>query len=151
MSSARVSPDFCPNVGTRSAAVHEQEVHVGRRQTLLPVDDRTRHRQFDDGERPAVLIAKAIEAASRAAQRLVVLILRVALDADHDRPLVDEAREIVDVPVGVVAGDALAEPDDVPLSVEALQVFLDLLAREIGIAVLVQQARRASSSPCRRR
>ena len=42
--------------------------------------------------------------------------------------------------VGVVAGDAVAEPADVLLAVVVLQVLLDLPLREPGVAVLVQQA-----------
>ena len=64
-------------------------------------------------ERPAVLIARLVERAAVVAQHLVVRVALGRLDADDDRPLVDEAREVVDVSVGVVALDAVAEPDDV--------------------------------------
>ena len=42
----------------------------------------------------------------------MVRIGAVRLDDGHDRAGRDEAREVVDVAVGVVALDALAEPED---------------------------------------
>jgi hypothetical protein len=45
-------------------------------------------------------------------QRRVVGIRRVRLDDRHDAPRQDEVRQIVDVTVGVVAHDALSEPED---------------------------------------
>jgi hypothetical protein len=62
------------------------------------------------------------------------------LDADHDGGRIDEAGEVVDVAVGVVALDAAGQPADVPLAVVVLQVLLDLRLGEVRVAVLVEQA-----------
>ena len=85
----------------------------------------------------AVLIAGLVERAAGLLQDRVVRIALVGLDPDRDRALVDEAREVVDVAVGVVALDAFAEPDDVLLPVVVAQVFLDALLRQaLGLRFL---------------
>jgi hypothetical protein len=73
-------------------------------------------------------------------QRLVVRIGGVRLhDRDHD-VLGHEAGDVVDVPVGVVADDAVAQPQHLADAEQQPQALLDLGARQAGVAVLVQQA-----------
>src|SRR4029453_17664761 len=122
-------------------AVGEIEVYVGRRHALALVGDGSRHRQLDNLERIAVLIACLVEGAAGFLQDRVIWIALVALDPDGDRARIDEAREIVDVAIGVVALDALAEPDHVLLAVVVAQVFLDALLRYLGVAIPIQQTR----------
>src|SRR6266849_647348 len=69
--------------------------------------------EFDDGERLAILVGGGAEAADVFAQRLVVGVVGVGFDDGDDGVRRDEASEIIDVAVGVVAGDAGAEPDHV--------------------------------------
>ena len=63
------------------------------------------------------------------AQQRVVRVARVVLDDGHHRRRRDEARQVVDVAVGVVADDAVAEPQDVPRAEVVAQMLLDLGAR----------------------
>ena len=51
---------------------------------------------------------------------------------DRDPARRDEAREIVDMAVGMVVDQALAEPDDALEAEVALQPLLDLLASRAG-------------------
>ena len=44
------------------------------------------------------------------------------------------------MPVGVVAGDAVAEPENIADAEIIAQALLDLLARKIWISILVQEA-----------
>ena len=46
-------------------------------------------------------------------QRLVVLVGRMVSHDHHHGARTDEARQVVDVPVRVVAGDAPVQPEDV--------------------------------------
>ena len=64
---------------------------------------------------------------------LVVLVLRIFFDRRHDRCGADESGQVVDVAVGVVAGNSFAEPEDLGLAVIVLQVLLDLgFAERVG-------------------
>ena len=71
-----------------------------------------------------------------------VVVGGIGLLGDHDGALVDEARQIVDVPVGVVAGDAVAEPQHLAHAQVLAEHALQLLARDAGVARLdrAQQA-----------
>jgi hypothetical protein len=51
-----------------------------------------------------------------------------------------EAGEVVHVPVGLVVVDPLAEPDHLLRAEMLKQHLLDLLARQLGVAVGVEQA-----------
>ena len=72
----------------------------------------------------------------------MVGVRRVGLLGQHDGRLVDEAAEVVDVPVRVVAGDAAAEPEDLARAQVRGQDPLQLLARQPRVARLdlVEQA-----------
>ena len=108
-------------------AVDEIEVDVSRRQPLAVVFDDARHRDFDDFKRLAVLVAQQFAAARRfSLEHLVVVVFRIVFDGRDDLVGSDESGQIVDVPVGVVAGDSVAEPADVFLAVIILQISLDL-------------------------
>ena len=52
----------------------------------------------------------------------------------------DEAGEVVDVAVRLVVVDAVAEPDHALDAEIVPQVLLDLSSRELGVAVVVEQA-----------
>ena len=95
-------------------AVGDVEVGVAGREPLAFEDDRAGHRQRDDlgaAGRPGRVAARSRRRFS--CERLVVRVVRVGLDDRDDRLGVDEPGEVVDVAVGVVAGDPPAEPDDV--------------------------------------
>ena len=92
--------------GHQHQAVGDVEVGVAGRQALAAKDDRPRHGQLDDGELLAVGSARGLEAREILGQRRVVRVARVRLDGGDDRGRPDEAGDVVDVAVGVVAGDA---------------------------------------------
>ena len=98
------------NVGTSTAVVGDVEVRVAGRQPLAVED--TAARGIGSARRAAARRRRSVMRSSRAqvlAQRLVVLVVGVGLlrPATTVRS-VDEAREVVDVAVRVVAGDAVA-------------------------------------------
>ena len=69
-----------------------------------------------------------------------MFVLRILLDDAHDRPRADEPREFIDVPVGIVADDPVAEPNHIPRPGVVEQVPLHVLTAELRIAILIEQA-----------
>ena len=88
-----------------------------------------RHRQRDDPQRPAVLVGHASRAAPGSPAAARSSRRRIVLDHRDDRVGLDEAGQVVDVAVGVVAHDAVAEPEDLRHAEEVAQVALDLRSR----------------------
>ena len=102
--------------------------------------DAARHRQLDDLIRPPGRIPRQLEPAQVVLQRRVVRVGRIVLDRADDGPRRDEARDVVDVAVGVVAGDALAEPQHLADAEEIAQRAFQVGPRLARVAVGVQQA-----------
>ncbi len=94
-------------------AVGNVEVGVACRQPILVVIDSSWHRQCDDLQRVAILIGCLSQLAHIFSQRIVIRITRVVFRHGQHNPGSDKAGELVDVPVGVVARNAAAEPDHV--------------------------------------
>ena len=111
----------------KKRSVDEVKVDVGGGEPLAVVLDHAGHGDLDDPERLAILIAKRFDPPAIFFQNLIILILFVRFDAHDDRLRVDESGQVVDMAVGVVASDAVAEPGDVLLAVVILEILLDLL------------------------
>ncbi len=99
--------------GREHDAVRDVEIGVAGGQAPPLKDDGTGHGKFDDVQRLARLVARAAETEKVVAQGFVIHIFRIVLDHGDDRIWSDEAGEVVDVTVGIVAEDAFAEPDRV--------------------------------------
>jgi hypothetical protein len=104
------------------------------------VVDRARHRQGDHPQGPPVLIAHGPEPLQVLLERFVVLVRRIGLHHSDDGRRIHEAGQIVDVTVGVVAGDPVAQPEDVADTEMAAETGFDGLPVEAGIAVGVEEA-----------
>ena len=65
---------------------------------------------------------------------------RVIAPAQQHHARADEAGEVVDMPVGLIAWHALAHPDDVADAEVILEHTLHLLAGAALVAVLIQHA-----------
>ncbi len=89
-----------------------------------------------DGELFVVCVAHFLEAFPVFLHRGVVGIGLVWLDARDDGGGIDEAGGVVDVAVGVVAGDALVEPEDFLDAEEIGEGFFDAVAGEVGVTLL---------------
>ena len=85
--------------------VADVKIRVTGREPLAARLDPARHRQLDDLERLAKPLAVL-------AQRPVVGIALVRLDCRDDRAGGDKTGDVVNMPVRVVALDAVAEPSD---------------------------------------
>jgi len=70
-------------------------------------------------------------------QCCVVFIVAILFDHSYDSSLGYEAGEIIDVTVGIVAGNAITEPENVGDAEIIAQPLLDLIARKIGISILI--------------
>ncbi len=122
------------NAGAARPTVGDVEVGIARRQPSSFVHDGRRHRQLEHLERAAVGEARPVEPLAILGQRLVVFVAAVGLDDRDDEVFGDEAREVVDVAVGVVADDAVTEPDD--------------LRRPRGSRAAAPRSRPASATGC---
>ena len=70
-------------------------------------------------------------------ERLVIFIVAIFFNNSYDGLCGDKPREIVNVAVGVVAGNAFAEPENIADTQIIPQTLFDLIARKIWIAILV--------------
>ena len=117
-------------VGTRTSDVGDVEVGVAGGEALAFEDDGRRHGEGDDLEGlgltfagGADVVAEAAEAVEVFGEGEVVLVGGVGLDAGEDGVFGDEAGDVVDVAVGVVAGAAAVQPEglvDAEVVVEGL-------------------------------
>ena len=69
-------------------------------------------------------------------ERQVVLVVRVCLNGSDDCIGADEAGDVVDVAVGVVAGDAAVHPEHLVDAEVVAEDALQLIAAEAGVALL---------------
>ena len=70
----------------------------------------------------------------------IIFVVGVRLNGCYYYVVVDKAAQVVDVAVGVVAHDAVAEPDDVVDAIVCPQVALNLVAVQGRIAVGIEKA-----------
>ena len=93
-------------------SIRDVEIRIAGGQAAAFEDDRARHRNLYDVEALAILVARRSQASQIVVQGRIIFVLLIRLDHRDDRVGRDEAGDVVDVAVRVVAGDALAEPDD---------------------------------------
>src|SRR3954464_15599379 len=74
-------------------------------------------------------------------KRLVVFRCAILFNDSYNRSLGYKPREIIDVTVGVIAGDAIAEPENLADAEIIAQALLDVITGKIGIPIFVQEAR----------
>ena len=98
--------------GDEDERVGDVEVGVAGGEALAFEDYGRRHGEFDDLEWLVVEVAEAAEAVEVFGEREMVFVVGVGFDASKDFVFVDEAGDVVDVAVGVVAGAAFVEPED---------------------------------------
>ncbi len=124
--------------------VDDQEIRIARRQPVQPPatarPQRLRHLQRQHLDAASIRRAQIRQPLAVLLQRPVVRIALALLHHGQHHVLADEARDVVDVAVGVVAFDALPEPEDGLDAEQPLDLGLDLLARPVRVAVLVEQA-----------
>ncbi len=128
--------------GHQHQAVGDVEIGIAGRQALAAEDHRARHGQLDNVN----CLPSSVRAALRRSRfsasgswfgSLVSGSTAVTIVAGAD-----EAGDVVDVAVGVVAGNAAAEPDHLIDAEVIVKDLLQLLAADAGIALLhlAQQA-----------
>ena len=87
------------------------KVGVAGGQARSFVVDRLGHGQLDYAERAAFLVGGGVQAGQVLGQRGEVGVLAVGFHGGYDGVGADEAGDVIDVSVGIVAGDAAVEPD----------------------------------------
>ena len=98
--------------GDHDEAVGDVEVGVAGREALVFEEDRRGHGEFDYFEGLVVEVAEAAETVEVFGEGEMVFVAGVGLDTGEDFIFADEAGDVVDVAVGVVAGAAFVEPED---------------------------------------
>ena len=88
------------------------KIGVARRQTRAGGEKRRRTGQGDNIQFPTVLVARALQALVVFSQAAVIIVLRIRLSNTGNGRRIDEARDVVDMAVGIVADDTIAEPED---------------------------------------
>jgi len=68
---------------------------------------------------------------------LVIFVVAILFNDSYDSSLGYKPREVIDVTVGVVTGNAIAEPENLSDAEIIAQALLDLITRKIGIPILV--------------
>jgi hypothetical protein len=98
--------------GDKDERVGDVEVGVAGGEALAFEDYGRWHGEFDRVEGLVFEVAEAAEAVEVFGEGKMVFVAGVGLDAGEDFIFADEAGDVVDVAVGVVAGAALVEPED---------------------------------------
>ena len=96
----------------QDAVVDDEEIGVARRQVATGEADGAGQGELDDLERGPVAQAHRAQAPEVLAHRAVVGRGGVVLRHRHEPAPADEAGEVVDMAVGVVVGQPLADPED---------------------------------------
>ena len=129
--------------GHENGAIRDVEIGVARRKPLAVEVQGRGHRQRDDLDLPPVFEPHPLEPLAVLVQGAEVGVVGVGLAAQHHGPRVDEAAQIVHVPVGVVSRDALAEPQHIRHAQLVAERTLELGARQVRVPHLnrgVEQA-----------
>ncbi len=127
--------------GDEDEAVGDVEVGVAGGKALAFEDDWCGHGEFNDLEGVAGEVAEVAEAVEVFGEGQVVFVVDVGLDGGEDLVFADEAGDVVDVAVGVVAGAAFVEPEDLFDAEVLVEGLLEALAgfgfvAEAGVALL---------------
>jgi hypothetical protein len=126
--------------GHEHDAVGDVEIRVAGGQALALAFDAAGRRQLNDVPGSARRVAHGGEPRAVLAQQGVILVRRIVFHDRHQRGGIDETGQVVDVPVGVVADDPLAEPEDLLHAEIIAQVRFDLRTVHFRVAVRVEQA-----------
>ena len=127
--------------GHEDERVGDVEVGVGGGEALPVEDDGRGHGEGAEGEGLAVAVAGGAKAVEVFGEGEVVFVVDVGFDGGEDgvagvAGAGDEAGDVVDVAVGVVAGTAAVEPEDVVDAEVAIEGGFQLLTGDAGVAGL---------------
>src|ERR1019366_6607394 len=128
--------------GREHQLVGDVEIGIAGRQTPSTKIYRSWHWELHHAQRMARLVCALLQPAEVVAQRLVIGIGGVRLVRRYHRRRRDETGDIVNVPMGVVAGDAAVQPDHFLHPQIVGENLFHLLTRNSRIALLhvAQQA-----------
>lgn len=111
-----VEGDFvvCAGVdGKKNDVIGDVKIRVAGGGAPVKTFKAIRHGQFHNVERVAVLIRHAFEGFEVGLERLVIRVFFIGFDDGDNGGGVDEARDVVNVSVGVVTLDAFADPENI--------------------------------------
>lgn len=126
--------------GHEHRAIDNEVIRVAGRNTLAIEAKGARHGQFDDVELLACRSAEAAESLQVGGKDLVVFILRIRFDAGDETVVFEKPGHVINVTIGIVADDALAEPEKAGHAEVVAQDALDLLAIQVRVAIRMEKA-----------
>src|SRR5262249_52769606 len=119
--------------GNEHTRVCDIKIRVTRRESQYFAHNLLRHRKREDVEFAAMDFH--LELASEVLlERLVIFVGAIFFNDSDDSSLRYKAGEIIDVTIGVVAGDAVTEPQNFGDAEIIAQTLLDFISRKIGIS-----------------
>src|SRR5689334_15694665 len=95
---------------------------------------------FDDLNLSAAGIARRAQDANRLHHRREIGMRARTRNADEHAAGCDKTSDVVDMPVSLVIGETLAQPDHAPGTGKERQTLFDLLSVEMRIAIGIEQA-----------
>lgn len=125
-------------------SVRNVEVGIARRQALTLEDNRSRHRQFDNGQALSILIVSIPQAAKVVLEWFVVWILDARFDDRDNNSRPDEPCEVVDVAMSVVTFDSPSEPNDIAGTKIVGEHSLDRCTINVGVGACTSLSRHSS-------
>ena len=120
----------------KDQGVSNVEVGVACRQALAFEEDGRGHGQACDFEGLAVEIASGFQACKVLGEGEMIFVCGVGFDGGDDAVGSNEARDVVDVAVGVVAGAAAMQPESLADAEVIVKGLFQLLARDARVALL---------------
>ena len=120
--------------------IRDVEICVAGGEALAAAFDAAGHGERVDMQRGAVREAHRVKKIEVAVKRFEIRVVLVLLDGRQDGIPGNEACDVVHMAVGVVAFDAIAEPEDGFHAEGGAEFFFDRVAAEGWIAVGVEEA-----------
>ena len=123
-----------------SFVVGDVEIGIAGREPLVVVKDHIRHGKLHDSGLLTIGKAATIESLEVLLQHIVVFVPTVVFYCGDNSVRRDEATEVINVAVGVVAHDSVAQPNDIINTVIVSKILFYLTLIQVGVSVWVEEA-----------
>ena len=109
------------------ATVGDIEIGIASRETLAVIFHHARHGQFHDAQRISVLILHRPQTVQILLQETVIGVGRILLNHSDHGPRIREPSDIIDMPIGVITNDSIAQPENMAHPQVIPQLLFNLL------------------------
>lgn len=126
--------------GEDDFVVGDVEIGIAGREPLVVVEDHIRHGKLHDSGLLTIGKAATIESLEVLLQHIEVFVPTVVFYCGDNSVRRDEATEVINVAVGVVAHDSVAQPNDIINTVIVFKILFYLTLIQEGVSVWVEEA-----------